>query len=151
MESRCHRRTLAPLAPAATARRTEPVETAGAPTGGGPGPPSMGDAPDPRRARGPVLHLGAPRARPQQRRTRRQGATAVEIRRLRVARNAVIPADGIVPMFVFWVIPQVFLVSAGEAFTYIGQLDGCLRELGRRRALERRCPRVTVCLVGPAA
>ncbi|KAK1326842.1 Nitrate transporter 1.1 [Acorus calamus] len=31
-------------------------------------------------------------------------------------------------MSVFWLVPQFFLVGAGEAFTYIGQLDFFLRE-----------------------
>nr|TKW08903.1 hypothetical protein SEVIR_6G055800v2 [Setaria viridis] len=56
------------------------------------------------------------------------GAAATEIRRLRVARDAAVPAGGVVPMSVFWLIPQFFLVGAGEAFTYIGQLDFFLRE-----------------------
>ncbi|KAL2472476.1 Protein NRT1/PTR FAMILY 6.3 [Abeliophyllum distichum] len=33
-----------------------------------------------------------------------------------------------VPLSVFWLVPQFFLVGAGEAFTYIGQLDFFLRE-----------------------
>ncbi|XP_022154049.1 protein NRT1/ PTR FAMILY 6.3-like [Momordica charantia] len=33
-----------------------------------------------------------------------------------------------VPLNVFWLIPQFFLVGSGEAFTYIGQLDFFLRE-----------------------
>ncbi|KAG1362191.1 protein NRT1/ PTR FAMILY 6.3 [Cocos nucifera] len=33
-----------------------------------------------------------------------------------------------VPLSVFWLLPQFFLVGAGEAFTYIGQLDFFLRE-----------------------
>ncbi|XP_008796822.2 protein NRT1/ PTR FAMILY 6.3-like [Phoenix dactylifera] len=33
-----------------------------------------------------------------------------------------------VPLGVFWLVPQFFLVGAGEAFTYIGQLDFFLRE-----------------------
>nr|WJL93858.1 nitrate transporter NRT1.1A [Saccharum hybrid cultivar] len=56
------------------------------------------------------------------------GAALTEIRRLRVARDAAVPAGGVVPMSVFWLIPQFFLVGAGEAFTYIGQLDFFLRE-----------------------
>ncbi|WVZ95020.1 hypothetical protein U9M48_040830 [Paspalum notatum var. saurae] len=56
------------------------------------------------------------------------GAALTEIKRLRVARDAAVPAGGVVPMSVFWLIPQFFLVGAGEAFTYIGQLDFFLRE-----------------------
>jgi len=56
------------------------------------------------------------------------GAALTEIRRLRVARDAAVPAGAVVPMSVFWLIPQFFLVGAGEAFTYIGQLDFFLRE-----------------------
>ncbi|KAG2581643.1 hypothetical protein PVAP13_6KG067100 [Panicum virgatum] len=56
------------------------------------------------------------------------GAALTEIRRLRVARDAAVPAGSVVPMSVFWLIPQFFLVGAGEAFTYIGQLDFFLRE-----------------------
>ncbi|KAL6857013.1 hypothetical protein ACP4OV_018395 [Aristida adscensionis] len=57
-------------------------------------------------------------------------AALTEVRRLRVAREASppVPAGGVVPMSVFWLIPQFFLVGAGEAFTYIGQLDFFLRE-----------------------
>ncbi|URD75426.1 POT family [Musa troglodytarum] len=46
-------------------------------------------------------------------------AALTEIKRLRGA---------IVPVSVFWLIPQFFLVGSGEAFTYIGQLDFFLRE-----------------------
>ncbi|KAL6658999.1 hypothetical protein ACP70R_003039 [Stipagrostis hirtigluma subsp. patula] len=56
------------------------------------------------------------------------GAALTEVRRLRVARDAAVPAGAVVPMSVFWLIPQFFLVGAGEAFTYIGQLDFFLRE-----------------------
>jgi peptide/histidine transporter 3/4 len=56
------------------------------------------------------------------------GAALTEIKRLHVARDAAVPAGGVVPMSVFWLIPQFFLVGAGEAFTYIGQLDFFLRE-----------------------
>ncbi|XP_062195452.1 protein NRT1/ PTR FAMILY 6.3-like [Phragmites australis] len=56
-------------------------------------------------------------------------AALTEIKRLRVARDAApLPSGGVVPMSVFWLIPQFFLVGAGEAFTYIGQLDFFLRE-----------------------
>ncbi|KAJ6830933.1 putative protein NRT1/ PTR FAMILY 6.3 [Iris pallida] len=33
-----------------------------------------------------------------------------------------------VPISVFWLVPQFFLVGSGEAFTYVGQLDFFLRE-----------------------
>ncbi|PWZ44521.1 Protein NRT1/ PTR FAMILY 6.3 [Zea mays] len=57
------------------------------------------------------------------------GAALTEVRRLRVARESSESASGgVVPMSVFWLIPQFFLVGAGEAFTYIGQLDFFLRE-----------------------
>nr|CAB3482189.1 unnamed protein product [Digitaria exilis] len=56
------------------------------------------------------------------------GAALTEIKRLRVARDENVPNGGVVPMSVFWLIPQFFLVGAGEAFTYIGQLDFFLRE-----------------------
>ncbi|CAO2205791.1 unnamed protein product [Urochloa humidicola] len=57
------------------------------------------------------------------------GAALTEIRRLRVARESgELAAGDVVPMSVFWLIPQFFLVGAGEAFTYIGQLDFFLRE-----------------------
>jgi dipeptide/tripeptide permease len=55
-------------------------------------------------------------------------AALTEIRRLAVAHREDVPADGVVPMSVFWLIPQFLLVGAGEAFTYIGQLDFFLRE-----------------------
>ncbi|RWW09799.1 hypothetical protein GW17_00026691, partial [Ensete ventricosum] len=57
-------------------------------------------------------------------------AALTEIKRLRVARStpAALENGATVPMSVFWLIPQFFLVGAGEAFTYIGQLDFFLRE-----------------------
>jgi dipeptide/tripeptide permease len=55
-------------------------------------------------------------------------AALTEVRRLHVAHSGDVPADGVVPMSVFWLIPQFLLVGAGEAFTYIGQLDFFLRE-----------------------
>ncbi|CAN6460717.1 unnamed protein product [Victoria cruziana] len=54
-------------------------------------------------------------------------AALAEIKRLKVARANPRP-DGLVPLSVFWLVPQFFLVGAGEAFTYIGQLDFFLRE-----------------------
>lgn len=57
-------------------------------------------------------------------------AAATEIKRLHVARSNGLVNDptALVPLSVFWLIPQFFLVGAGEAFTYIGQLDFFLRE-----------------------
>ncbi|KAF3783533.1 NRT1-PTR FAMILY 4-6 protein [Nymphaea thermarum] len=54
-------------------------------------------------------------------------AALAEIKRLKVAHANPNP-DGLVPLSVFWLVPQFFLVGAGEAFTYIGQLDFFLRE-----------------------
>ena len=57
-------------------------------------------------------------------------AAGVEIKRLREARSHGLvhnPASKI-PMSVFWLVPQFFLVGAGEAFMYMGQLDFFLRE-----------------------
>ncbi|CAL9124174.1 unnamed protein product [Musa textilis] len=57
-------------------------------------------------------------------------AALTELKRLGVARStpAALENGATVPMSVFWLIPQFFLVGAGEAFTYIGQLDFFLRE-----------------------
>ncbi|CAO2827264.1 unnamed protein product [Amaranthus hypochondriacus] len=57
-------------------------------------------------------------------------AALVEIRRLKVAQNAGLEnkPHEVVPISVFWLIPQFFFVGGGEAFTYIGQLDFFLRE-----------------------
>ncbi|XP_010676154.2 protein NRT1/ PTR FAMILY 6.3 [Beta vulgaris subsp. vulgaris] len=57
-------------------------------------------------------------------------AALVEIRRLKVAKDAGLVNNPyeVVPISVFWLIPQFFFVGAGEAFTYIGQLDFFLRE-----------------------
>ncbi|WOL10158.1 hypothetical protein Cni_G18912 [Canna indica] len=41
------------------------------------------------------------------------------------------PGAPVVPISVFWLIPQFFLVGVGEAFTYVGQLDFFLRECPR--------------------
>lgn len=57
-------------------------------------------------------------------------AALTEIKRLRCARSLGLtnnPAAQL-PMSVFWLVPQFLLVGAGEAFTYIGQLDFFLRE-----------------------
>lgn len=57
-------------------------------------------------------------------------AALVEIKRLKTAQidGLVNKPGAIVPLSVFWLIPQFFFVGAGEAFTYIGQLDFFLRE-----------------------
>ncbi|KAG1360838.1 protein NRT1/ PTR FAMILY 6.3 [Cocos nucifera] len=57
-------------------------------------------------------------------------AALTEIKRLNVARSNpnTIQKGATVPLSVFWLVPQFFLVGAGEAFTYIGQLDFFLRE-----------------------
>ncbi|XP_031502787.1 protein NRT1/ PTR FAMILY 6.3-like [Nymphaea colorata] len=54
-------------------------------------------------------------------------AALTEIKRLRLAHSSKNP-NGVVPMSVFWLVPQFFFVGSGEAFTYIGQLDFFLRE-----------------------
>lgn len=57
-------------------------------------------------------------------------AALCEIKRLRAARSHGLTNDPTaeIPLSVFWLVPQFFLVGAGEAFTYIGQLDFFLRE-----------------------
>ena len=57
-------------------------------------------------------------------------AALTEIKRLRVARSHGLEDDPskVVPLSVFWLVPQFFFVGSGEAFTYIGQLDFFLRE-----------------------
>uniref|UniRef100_A0A0D9X4J9 Uncharacterized protein n=1 Tax=Leersia perrieri TaxID=77586 RepID=A0A0D9X4J9_9ORYZ len=55
-------------------------------------------------------------------------AALTEVKRLKIAKNSHLAAGEPVPMTVFWLIPQFFFVGAGEAFTYIGQLDFFLRE-----------------------
>ncbi|XP_074557738.1 protein NRT1/ PTR FAMILY 6.3-like [Curcuma longa] len=54
-------------------------------------------------------------------------AALTEHKRLRAAQRSE-PSAPFVPLTVFWLVPQFFLVGAGEAFTYIGQLDFFLRE-----------------------
>ncbi|KAJ0960224.1 hypothetical protein J5N97_001936 [Dioscorea zingiberensis] len=44
------------------------------------------------------------------------------------SNEATIEKGSAVALSVFWLVPQFFLVGAGEAFTYIGQLDFFLRE-----------------------
>ncbi|KAG8374749.1 hypothetical protein BUALT_Bualt10G0028200 [Buddleja alternifolia] len=57
-------------------------------------------------------------------------AALAEIKRLHVARSHGLTHErgAIVPLSVFWLIPQFLFVGSGEAFTYIGQLDFFLRE-----------------------
>ena len=56
-------------------------------------------------------------------------AALIELKRLSVASlHGLMNSTSDVPLSVFWLIPQFFLVGAGEAFTYIGQLDFFLRE-----------------------
>ncbi|KAL7160333.1 hypothetical protein ABFS83_01G087500 [Erythranthe nasuta] len=60
-------------------------------------------------------------------------AALTEVKRLGVARSHGLmttsgTAASVVPLSVFWLVPQFFLVGSGEAFTYIGQLDFFLRE-----------------------
>ncbi|KAE8708299.1 Protein NRT1/ PTR FAMILY 6.3 [Hibiscus syriacus] len=57
-------------------------------------------------------------------------AALTEIKRLRSASSHGLAnhPSAQIPMSVFWLIPQFLLVGAGEAFTYIGQLDFFLRE-----------------------
>ncbi|KAK8484139.1 hypothetical protein V6N11_024270 [Hibiscus sabdariffa] len=57
-------------------------------------------------------------------------AALTEIKRLRSARSHGLTNNpsAQIPMSVFWLVPQFLLVGAGEAFTYIGQLDFFLRE-----------------------
>ncbi|KAK8516346.1 hypothetical protein V6N13_047049 [Hibiscus sabdariffa] len=57
-------------------------------------------------------------------------AALSEIKRLRVASSNGLTNNPTaqIPLSVFWLVPQFLLVGAGEAFTYIGQLDFFLRE-----------------------
>ncbi|XP_076957883.1 protein NRT1/ PTR FAMILY 6.3-like [Bidens hawaiensis] len=57
-------------------------------------------------------------------------AAQTEIKRLNVARSHGLVDDPskVVPLTVFWLVPQFLLVGSGEAFTYMGQLDFFLRE-----------------------
>ncbi|KGN55889.1 nitrate transporter 1.1-like [Cucumis sativus] len=56
-------------------------------------------------------------------------AALAELKRLRVATSHhMVNETTELPLSVFWLIPQFFLVGSGEAFTYIGQLDFFLRE-----------------------
>lgn len=57
-------------------------------------------------------------------------AALTEIKRLNVAKShgLINNPNAVIPMSVFWLVPQFLLVGGGEAFTYIGQLDFFLRE-----------------------
>lgn len=58
-------------------------------------------------------------------------ASLIERKRLKVAWHdptAAEDAASLVPISVFWLVPQFMLVGAGEAFVYTGQLEFFLRE-----------------------
>lgn len=57
-------------------------------------------------------------------------AALTELKRLRAAKSHGLTNNpsAEIPLSVFWLVPQFFLVGSGEAFTYIGQLDFFLRE-----------------------
>ncbi|KAF5478469.1 hypothetical protein F2P56_005027 [Juglans regia] len=57
-------------------------------------------------------------------------AALSELKRLRAARSHGLTDNPTaeIPLSVFWLVPQFFLVGSGEAFTYIGQLDFFLSE-----------------------
>lgn len=57
-------------------------------------------------------------------------AALIELKRLQAARSNGLLGNPTaeIPLSVFWLVPQFFLVGSGEAFTYIGQLDFFLRE-----------------------
>ncbi|XP_009333599.2 protein NRT1/ PTR FAMILY 6.3 [Pyrus x bretschneideri] len=57
-------------------------------------------------------------------------AALTEVKRLNAARSHGLTGNPTaeIPLSVFWLVPQFFFVGAGEAFTYIGQLDFFLRE-----------------------
>lgn len=57
-------------------------------------------------------------------------AAVTEIKRLQVAKSHGLVHDpnAVLPMTVFWLIPQFILTGAGEAMIYAGQLDFFLRE-----------------------
>ncbi|GMI95670.1 CHLORINA 1, ARABIDOPSIS THALIANA NITRATE TRANSPORTER 1, nitrate transporter 1.1 [Hibiscus trionum] len=60
-------------------------------------------------------------------------AALTEIKRLRTAISHGLTDNPTaqIPLSVFWLVPQFLLVGAGEAFTYIGQLDFFLKECPR--------------------
>ncbi|KAK4349643.1 hypothetical protein RND71_032398 [Anisodus tanguticus] len=57
-------------------------------------------------------------------------SSLTEVKRLKVAHLNGLTNDpnATIPISVFWLIPQFLIIGAGEAFTYIGQLDFFLRE-----------------------
>ncbi|KAE8727771.1 Protein NRT1/ PTR FAMILY 6.3 [Hibiscus syriacus] len=57
-------------------------------------------------------------------------AALTELKRLRIASSNGLTDNPTaqIPLSVFWLVPQFLFVGAGEAFTYIGQLDLFLRE-----------------------
>ncbi|XP_023551869.1 protein NRT1/ PTR FAMILY 6.3-like isoform X2 [Cucurbita pepo subsp. pepo] len=57
-------------------------------------------------------------------------AALTELKRLKVAssHDLINNKTAVVPLSVFWLVPQFFFVGSGEAFTYMGQLDFFLRE-----------------------
>lgn len=58
-------------------------------------------------------------------------AALAEVKRLRVARShglANNPTTTVVPLSVFWLIPQFFFAGSDQTFIYNGQLDFFLRE-----------------------
>ncbi|KAF3448369.1 hypothetical protein FNV43_RR09082 [Rhamnella rubrinervis] len=57
-------------------------------------------------------------------------AALTELKRLHVARSHGLTDNpsAVIPLSVFWLVPQFLFVGSGEAFTYIGQLDFFLRE-----------------------
>ncbi|KAJ7944762.1 protein NRT1/ PTR FAMILY 6.3-like [Quillaja saponaria] len=57
-------------------------------------------------------------------------AALIELKRLRAAQSHGLSDNprAVIPLSVFWLVPQFVLVGSGEAFTYIGQLDFFLRE-----------------------
>ncbi|KAF7138494.1 hypothetical protein RHSIM_Rhsim07G0105900 [Rhododendron simsii] len=57
-------------------------------------------------------------------------AALTEIKRIHVARSQGLTSDPtvVLPLSVFWLIPQFFLVGSGQSFIYIGHLDFSQRE-----------------------
>ncbi|KAJ1416017.1 Proton-dependent oligopeptide transporter family [Sesbania bispinosa] len=57
-------------------------------------------------------------------------AALIEIKRLRFAHSHGLADNPTakIPLSVFWLVPQFFIVGSGESFMYMGQLDFFLRE-----------------------
>ncbi|CAL5198019.1 unnamed protein product [Lathyrus oleraceus] len=58
-------------------------------------------------------------------------AAVIDLKRTRMAHLHDLThssSKSVIPMSVFWLVPQFFVVGSGEAFTYMGQLDFFLRE-----------------------